>query len=328
MRMFIERLTNLFWLWTVLGVGWAWWRPTDFTWFLPYIAPGLAVIMLGMGLTLTVREFREVARRPVVVGSGVFAQYLIMPLCGWLIARLSNLPAGLAAGLVLVACCPGGTASNVITHLARGDTCLSVLMTMCSTLLAVVMTPLLTGWLAGQYVPVDRAALIRDTAMVVLLPVAAGITINQMSGRYLGVVKRISPLISVVGIVLIVGAIAGAQRRVILESGVRLVGAVVALHGLGFSLGYALARAWGYPVMWRRTISIEVGMQNSGLGSALARNLPHPAAAAPAAISAFCHCVIGAALAAWWRLRPAPPLAQDGRQPATGGGPAPGKEST
>ncbi len=307
----IERLTNLFWLWTVLGVAWAWVRPSHFTWFLPYIAPGLAVIMLGMGITLTFAEFREVARRPWAVGSGVLAQYLIMPLCGWAVAKLARLPDGLAAGLILVACCPGGTASNVITHIAGADVCLSVLMTMCSTLLAVVMTPLLTGWLAGHYVAVNRLGLFRDTAVVVLLPVVAGILINQSAGARLERIKRISPLVSVAGIVLIVGGIAGAQKPVILESGLRLVGAVAAMHGFGFALGYGLARLLGHPVSWRRTISIEVGMQNSGLGSALARNLPHPAAAAPAAISAFCHCVIGAALAAWWRLHPPPHVRQD-----------------
>jgi len=311
MRRILERLTNLFWLWTVLGVVWAWLRPAHFTWFLPYTAPGLAVIMLGMGITLTFREFQEVARRPGVVGSGVLAQYVIMPLCGWGVAKLARLPDGLAAGLILVACCPGGTASNVITHIARADVCLSVLMTMCSTLLAVVMTPLLTGWLAGHYVAVNRWGLFRDTAIVVLLPVVAGILLNQAAGRRLKMVQRVSPLISVVGIVLIVGGIVGAQKPVILESGLRLIGAVVAMHGFGFALGYGLSRALGYPKAWRQTISVEVGMQNSGLGSALARNLPHPAAAAPAAISAVCHCVIGAALAAWWRLHPVGGSPQD-----------------
>lgn len=304
-------MTNLFWLWTVLGVVWAWRWPSHFTWFLPYIAPGLAVIMLGMGLTLTFAEFREVLRRPLIVTSGVFAQYLIMPVCGWTVAKLARLPDGLAAGLILVACCPGGTASNVITHIAKADVCLSVLMTMCSTLLAVVMTPVLTSMLAGHYVAVDVTGLFRDLVMVVLFPVVGGIVINQFAGSRLGQLQRVSPVVSVVGIVLIVGGITGAQKVAILESGLRLVGAVVALHGCGFALGYGLAKAFGYPVRWRRTISIEVGMQNSGLGSALARNLPHPAAAAPAAISALCHCVIGAALAGWWRLHPVPNLAQD-----------------
>jgi bile acid:Na+ symporter, BASS family len=302
------RLTNLFWLWTILGVVWAWLIPGHFTWFLPYIPLGLAIIMLGMGLTLSVKDFRDIGKQPMAVLAGVVAQYLIMPASGYCIARLFHLPDGLAAGLILVACCPGGTASNVITYLAKGDVGLSVLMTMCSTFLAVVMTPLLTGWLAGAYVEVDRMALFRDTAMVVLLPVAGGLLLNQFASRWLAPVQQIAPLVSVIGIVLIVGAIMGKQKAVIAEAGFSLIGAVFLLHLFGFALGYGLSKMLGHPVSWRRTISIETGMQNSGLGATLARSLPHPAAAAPSALSAFCHCLIGTFLAAWWRLRPTDPV--------------------
>ena len=141
----LERFTNLFWLWTILGVTWAWFFPPHFAWFGPWVSPGLGVIMLGMGLTLTFEDFRKVFQHPQAIGVGVFAQFLIMPTIGYSIAKLFGLPPSLAAGLVLVSCCPGGTASNVIAFLAKANVALSVLMTMCSTGLAIVLTPLMTG---------------------------------------------------------------------------------------------------------------------------------------------------------------------------------------
>jgi len=189
----IAKLTNLFWLWTILGVSYAWLLPSHFTWFVPYITPALAIIMLGMGMTLRTSDFLTVLKRPIGIAIGVGAQFIIMPSLGYCIAKAFNLEPGLAAGLILVSCCPGGTASNVIVFLARGNVSLSVLMTMTSTLLAVILTPYLTGWLAGSYVPIDEVALLKKTLTVVLLPVLLGLALNHWGTRYIKPISTYSP---------------------------------------------------------------------------------------------------------------------------------------
>lgn len=305
-------LSNLFPLWIVLGCAWAWFQPSAWTWFRPHIEPGLGVIMLGMGLTLRVADFIAVAREPKNVALGVAAQFLIMPLAAWAIAKSFGLDPGLAIGLILVGCCPGGTASNVICYMARASVPLSVLLTMCSTLVAIVATPLLTRWLAGAWLPVDAWALFRSMLLVVLLPLVLGVAANSLLGRMRSQVRvrawidAIGPLLSVAVIVLIVSCIVGLKKPEIARSAAPLFVSVFLLHFFGFFLGYFFARAAGCRESLRRTISIEVGMQNSGLGAALAtKHFPHLALApVPAAISAVYHCLIGSLLAAWWRGRP------------------------
>jgi BASS family bile acid:Na+ symporter len=298
----IAKATNLFWLWTMLGVAWAWVIPGHFEWFASYISPGLGVIMLGMGLTLSFDDFRAVVRQPKAIGIGVVAQFLIMPSIGFLIAKVAGLSPGLSAGLVLVSCCPGGTASNVIAYLSRANVALSVLMTMCSTLMAVALTPVLTGWLAGEFVQVDVVQLLFKTLTVVLLPVVAGLLLNQFASRWVQPISQFSPLVSVVVIVLIVGCIIALKKTKIIDAGFPLLGAILALHVSGFAMGYAFAFLGGFGEDYRRTVSIEVGMQNSGLGAELATALSDPLAPVPAAISAFFHCLIGSGLAGIWRL--------------------------
>ena len=298
----IAKATNLFWLWTLLGVAWAWLIPAHFIWFAPYIGPGLGVIMLGMGLTLSFEDFRNVLKNPKAIGIGVAAQFLIMPTLGFLIAKGAGLSPGLSAGLVLVSCCPGGTASNVIAYLSKANVALSVLMTMCSTILAVVLTPSLAGWLAGEYVQVDVAQLFLKTLTVVLLPVLGGLLLNQFASRWTRPITQVSPLVSVVVIVLIVGCIIALKKSEIIEAGLPLLVAILLLHVSGFSLGYVIAYLGRFSEDYRRTVSIEVGMQNSGLGAELASALGDPLAPVPSAISAFFHCLIGSMLAGFWRL--------------------------
>ena len=303
----IQLVTNLFPVWVILGGVLALVHPPWFTWFRgPLIVWGLAVIMLGMGITLSVEDFKGVLRIPKAVGLGVAAQYTIMPLLGWSLAHLFGLPTPFAVGLILVSCCPGGTASNVVAYLARANVALSVLMTMCSTLGAVAMTPLLTKYLAGTYVPVDAWKLFLDTVQVVLLPVLAGVALHHLAPRLVRVVLPVAPLVSVVAIVLICASIIGQNAQAVIDAGGVLLTAVLLLHVGGFGLGYGLARVLGYERLVRRTVSIEVGMQNSGLGVALTqRNFPAlPTAPVPCAISAVCHSVLGSVLAGWWRLRP------------------------
>jgi BASS family bile acid:Na+ symporter len=262
-------------------------------------------------LTLRLADFAEVARQPKNVAMGVAAQFLIMPLAGWGIAHVFQLEAGLAIGLILVACCPGGTASNVICYMARANVPLSVLLTMCSTVVAIFATPLLTRWLAGAWLPVDAWALFRSMLLVVLSPLVCGVMVNSVLGkmrnpaRVRSWIDAMGPLLSVIVIVLIVACIVGLKKDEISRSAGKLFISVFLLHLFGFLLGYVFARLAGCKEALRRTISIEVGMQNSGLGAALAtKHFPHLALApVPAAISAVYHCLIGSLLAAWWRAR-------------------------
>jgi BASS family bile acid:Na+ symporter len=298
--------TNLFPLWSVLVAVVALWWPTAFLWYgKDTITIGLGIIMLGMGLTLNLSDFRRVWKQPAAIGLGVVLQFAVMPCLGWGIAQLFQLPKGMAVGLILVSCCPGGTASNVVAYLARADVALSVSMTTVSTLAAVVLTPLLTKFYAGQYVPVEAWELLKSIVLIVILPVAVGVTINGLFGKAAKKVSAYSPFVSVVFIILIVGFIMAVKRDSIVEHWKVLVAAVTLLHVGGFFLGYLLAKLSGFDELVRRTASIEVGMQNSGLGTALAaKHFPIlPMAPVPCALSAVTHCILGSLVAGLWRVR-------------------------
>ena len=307
MRRFLLVSADWFPAWVLAAALLALWQPSLFTWFSgPWIVWGLALVMLGMGLTLNVADFAAVLRLPGAVALGFAAQYTIMPLLGWSVGKMLALPAPFAVGLILVACCPGGTASNVVTYLARGNVALSVLMTMCSTLAAVVMTPLLTGWLAGAYVPVDAWGIFLTTAQVVLAPILIGLLLHHQAPRLAGFILPAGPIMSVLVISLIVGSIIGQNATAIFAHGGQLLLAVSLLHGGGFFLGYIVGRLSGFDLGVARTLSIEVGMQNSGLGAVLAKTrfAAEPLTAVPSALSSVCHSLLGSLLAAWWRRRP------------------------
>ncbi|APD47128.1 MULTISPECIES: bile acid:sodium symporter family protein [Synechococcaceae] len=300
----LERFTLLFPLWTLLGVVLALPFPWLFTWLQgPLIVLALGVIMLGMGLELQPADFRRVLRRPRPVALGVIGQFSVMPLLAAALAWGLGLEPPLAVGLILVGCCPGGTASNVVTLIARADVALSVVMTTASTLLAVVLTPALTGLLAGRYVPVDGWKLLLDVLQVVLLPLAAGIGLKRGTPRLARWIGPLMPPLAVLAIVLIVASIVGSQRQALLEQGPLLFLAALLLHGGGFLLGWLIPAAEQQPILVRRTLSIEVGMQNSGLAVVLARSAfaATPLTALPGAISAVVHAVLGSLLASWWR---------------------------
>ncbi len=309
MSKFLRLCTNLFPVWVVLAGGLAMFQPGWFTWFdKPKIIWGLGVIMLGMGVTLTVADFRQVLKAPKPILVGFAAQYICMPFLGWAVATVTALPKEFAVGVILVSCCPGGTASNVVTYLARAMLPLSLLMTMCSTFAAALATPFLVELYAGAIVPVPFWGLVKTTATVVLLPIVAGVVIHHLFPKAVAAVSDIAPLVSVITIALICGSIIGSRIDALKEYGASLLLAMVTLHSLAFLLGYLFARLFGYDELVRRTVAIEVGMQNSGLGTVLAqKHFPGASgvslAAVPCAISATTHCVIGSILAAVWRTR-------------------------
>ena len=286
-------------------------RPAALTWVpASWMSPFLGLSMLGMGLTLSFSDFRRVLAAPRNILLGVLLQYSVMPSLAFGISRLLALPLDLTIGLCIVGACPGGTASNIVTYLAKADVPLSVAMTTASTLGAVVMTPLLTSLLLGTLVRVDAMGLLLSTVQVVLLPVALGTALNQ---AFPEAVARLSPL-STLSAVLLVAFICG---RVMAESsGLSLQTAlgnpamllgIFCLHAGGFLLGYVLSKfVVGMEERAARTNSIEVGMQNSALGAMLATQhfgAMHPLAAVPCAISAVMHSCMGSLLAAYWGRR-------------------------
>lgn len=273
----------------------------------PHITLLLGLIMFGMGLTLRPADFAIVVRRPRAVLTGVAAQYVVMPLLGWGIGHALGLSALLIVGMVLVGSAPGGTASNVIVYLARGNVALSVAMTSISTLLAPLLTPLLVLWLAGSLLPVDAGGLVVSILQVVLLPVVMGAIVR---GVLPGLVERVLPLlplVSVLGILVVVAAVVGANSDAVLSTGALVLLAVVVHNALGLTLGYLIGRFSGVDEAARRAVSIEVGMQNSGLAAALATAHFSPVAALPAALFSVWHNLSGSALASWWSRRPAVP---------------------
>lgn len=318
----LARLTNNFALLTIIGVALAWAYPPSMTWMTdgsiriagqPLLSVALGLIMLAMGLTLSFEDYRGLAKLPKALIAGVALQFAVMPLAGFGIAWGLGLEEGLAVGLILVACCPGGTASNIVAYLARGNVALSVAMTMVSTFAAIALTPVLTGELAGAFVEIDRWNLLKNMVAIVLVPVLLGSLLNRLFPKAAEGVSVFLPLVAVVLVILIVGGIVGGAKPQIAEHAGVLLIATLMLHAIGFALGYGLARALGLGVQEARTISIEVGMQNSGLGSGLAKTPAFQAqfasatqaalAPVPAAISAVWHVLIGSILASWWRRR-------------------------
>ena len=259
----------------------------------------LGVVMFGMGLTLSLKDFKIVFSRPKDVIIGCLAQFTIMPLLAWGLARLFQLDEALALGVVLVGCCPGGTASNVITYLAKGDLALSVGMTGVSTLLAPFMTPLLTWTLAGKSVNVDVVGMLLSILWVVILPIVVGLIIKGLWPKFTEKATDYLPAFSSVAIALIVAIVIAANASKLMAGGLVIV-VVVMLHNLcGLALGYQIGRLLGLSEQKKRAISIEVGMQNSGLASSLAtlHFAAYPMATIPGAIFSVWHNISGAVVA-------------------------------
>ncbi|WP_276819178.1 bile acid:sodium symporter family protein [Mailhella massiliensis] len=277
--------------------------PGLFSWAVAHTSLFLAVIMFGMGLTIRMEDFRAVFVRPRALAAGCAAQFTVMPLLAYALARFFDLPADLALGVILVGCCPGGTASNVITYLACGDVALSVGMTAASTLIAPLLTPMLVYVLAGSWVQVSFWAMVLSVVKIVLLPVAAGIALRRSAGRAVDAVADVCPLVSVAGIVLIVSGIIAVNAEKIAGSGALVLLLVFLHNGAGLFLGLAAARLLGLDYAKATAVSIEVGMQNSGLAVALAAAnfAANPLATLPGALFSAWQNITGSLFASWRR---------------------------
>ncbi|KAF1679963.1 bile acid:sodium symporter family protein [Bacillus mexicanus] len=274
--------------------------PSFFTWISSYITIFLGIIMFGMGLTLQADDFKELVRKPWHVIIGVILQYTIMPLVAFGLAFGLGLPAEIAVGVILVGCCPGGTASNVMTFLAKGNTALSVAVTTISTLLAPVLTPLLIMLFAKEWLPVSPGSLFISILQAVLIPIIAGVIVQMCFRKQVAKAVHALPLVSVIGIVAIVSAVVSGNRENLLQSGALIFSVVILHNGIGYLLGFFCAKLFKMDYPSQKAIAIEVGMQNSGLGAALATAHFSPLSAVPSAIFSVWHNLSGSMLATYW----------------------------
>jgi bile acid:Na+ symporter, BASS family len=302
---YLAKLSNFvgktFAVWVLLFAIIAYVQPGGFTWIAPHIALLLGVVMFGMGLTLTAADFKEVFKRPGDVAIGVGAQFVLMPLIALGLVYALRLPPEIAVGVILVGCCPGGTASTVMTYIARGDTALSVTITSVSTVLAPFLTPLLVWLMASQWLPVSFSDLFLSIVQIVIVPIVLGLFVRILFRKQVEASVRALPLVSVAAIVAIVGAVVAVNKENLAASGLLIFAAVMLHNLLGLAGGYGLAKLFNMEPVKQKAVAMEVGLQNSGLGAALAAAHFAPVAAVPSAIFSVWHNISGPILASWWR---------------------------
>ncbi|MBR4384708.1 MAG: bile acid:sodium symporter family protein [Selenomonadaceae bacterium] len=298
-KLFTDNLAALVLFAGILGLT----VPSSFTWVGAYIPFMIGVVMFGMGMTLTPNDFREVFRRPVEILIGVVAQFTIMPLVAFALTKIFNLPPELAIGVILLGTCPGGTASNIIAYLARGDVALSVSMTMTTTLMSPIVTPLLTYWLAGAQIEVSLTAMMLSIAKIVLAPILTGLALNHFFSEVTKKIQPILPVISSLAMIFVVGSVVSLSADKILSVGLTVAAVVILHNACGLSLGYFAAKIFRMDSRKARTVAIEVGMQNSGLTVSLAMIYFAPLAAIPGAIFSVWHNFSGSLIANYFARR-------------------------
>lgn len=251
----------------------------------------LGIIMFGMGLTLTTQDFKILAQRPLDIFIGALAQYTVMPLLAYTVGTLLGLPNEIKIGLVLVGCCPGGVSSNIMSFLCKGDVPFSVGMTTASTLLSPILTPVLVLFLAGAQIEVNAIGMFKSIIQSVIIPIVIGFTLNYFFGekKEFKDIQEVMPGVSVTGLAFIVGGVISLQGQNFFKSGVLIFIAVLLHNGLGYLLGYGVGVLTKMSTAKKRTISIEVGMQNAGLATNLAT--AHFAATQQAAVACAVSCV-------------------------------------
>lgn len=295
-----SRLTKLFPILAIAVAATGALRPDSFVAAQFMIIPLLASIMFMMGLTLTRDDAQRIARDPRPVAVGVALQFLLMPILALTLAKLLQLSTPLTVGMVLVGSCAGGTASNVICFLARGDVALSVSMTFVSTLIGVVATPLLSQFYLAEQVAVDELAMIESLLQIVFVPVISGFCFRAVLPRLSAALQPALPLSSVICILLIIGIVVALNAPQLRGIGPLIVLAVILHNALGIAGGFTLSRLFGFDLKQSQTIAIEVGMQNSGLAAALSLQFFSATAALPAALFSIWHNISGALLAGHW----------------------------
>lgn len=302
----IRITTQLFPLWAILFSLYAYFFPETFVGLKSQIVPLLTVVMLAMGLTLQPRDFLNVAANKNAIALGLVLQFSVMPLAAFAISMLLGFDPMLTVGMVLVGSVAGGTASNVICYLAKGDVALSITMTSISTLLGVVLTPTLVALFAGQSVDVPALSMLMSLVKVVLIPVSAGVLIRFFLSNVTEKLQPILPLISMAVIVFIIAIIVALNAGQLATIGPIVTLAVILHNGIGLMAGYWGSRALGFNESVSRTVAFEVGLQNSGLAVALAMKFFTPISAVAGTIFSIWHNLSGSLLAAYWAKRALP----------------------
>ncbi len=288
----------------LVGTVLAWAFPSVFLPGAQYITQFLMVIMFGMGLTLTIPDFKEIARRPLPILIGVVAQFVIMPLGAIVVSKALGLNPMLAIGLLMLGSVPGGTSSNVITYLAKGDVALSVAMTSVSTLVSPILTPIIMLILSGQQTDVDAAGMAMSLVQTVLVPVIGGLVLRYLLDRWIGYIAPVLPWISIMGIGGVVFPTVAKNVDNLMAMGAIVFVAVLLHNALGYLLGYLTGRALGMPESYNRTMAVEIGTQSAGLASGMSAKFFAPEAALPGACAAVLHNVTGAIFSAVARRFP------------------------
>lgn len=296
-------ITQLFPLWAVLFSLWAYFSPAHFVDLKSQIVPLLTIIMLAMGLTLKPKDFLNVVTNKKAIGIGLILQFSVMPLAALLISLLLGFDPVLTIGMVLVGSVAGGTSSNVMCYLAKGDVALSITMTSISTLLGVLLTPLLVELLAGHSVDVPAMSMLLSLVKIVLLPVAIGLLINVFLHSVTEKLEPVLPLISMAAIVMIIAIVVALNAGQLQTIGPIVALAVIMHNSLGIAAGYWACRALGFNESTCRTVAFEVGLQNSGLATALAMKFFTPASAVAGTIFSIWHNLSGSLLAGYWSKR-------------------------
>lgn len=295
---------RLFPVWAVLLSVIAFYQPTWFSGFKTEIVPLLTVIMLAMGLTLTLEDFKDVLKNRKAVIVGVLLQFLIMPIAAFVVAFSFGFDKDLTVGMLLVGSVAGGTSSNVMCYLAKGDTALSISMTAISTLLGVVLTPFLVSLMIGQSVDVPAMSMFLSLVKIVLVPVGAGVLINTLFYKAVRKAEPIFPYVSMFAIVFIIAIVVSLSASRLVLIGPIVAAAVIIHNGIGLTLGYWVTYMLGFDKRVCRTIAFEVGLQNSGLAAALAIKFFTPMAALPGTIFSIWHNISGSLLAGLWSRSP------------------------
>ncbi|MBY7898608.1 bile acid:sodium symporter family protein [Vibrio fluvialis] len=300
----LRTITQLFPLWAVLFSLCAYFFPSVFVDLKSQIVPLLTIIMLAMGLTLKPKDFLNVVTNKKAIGIGLILQFSVMPLAALLVSLLLGFDPMLTIGMVLVGSVAGGTSSNVMCYLAKGDVALSITMTSISTLLGVVLTPLLVKLLAGQSVDVPAMSMLMSLVKIVLVPVSIGLLCNVLLHSVTEKLEPALPLISMVAIVMIIAIVVALNASQLATIGPIVALAVILHNSIGLASGYWICRALGFNESICRTVAFEVGLQNSGLATALAMKFFTPASAVAGTIFSIWHNLSGSLLAGYWAKRP------------------------
>ncbi|CAG9295985.1 bile acid:sodium symporter family protein [Celerinatantimonas diazotrophica] len=299
----LKKIIQLFPLWAILLSVLAFNQPQLFAPLKSQIVPLLTIIMLSMGLTLRGKDFLNVAHSKRAIITGLILQFTVMPFSAVLISHLLNFDTNLTVGMVLVGSVAGGTSSNVMCYLAKGDVALSITMTAISTLIGVVMTPLLVKLLAGHSVDVPTLSMIVSLVKIVLVPVILGILINTYCNRLVTKIEPVLPLVSMVVIITIIAIVVALNHSKLALIGPMVAVAVILHNGIGLAAGYWVCRLLRFNETICRTVAFEVGLQNSGLATALAMKFFTATAAVPGTLFSVWHNISGSCMAGFWSKR-------------------------